>query len=455
MLTESQPSYPEFPRFDDQMITKLADSIASSQSLNIQKGDIVVMNCDDWGIQIYNKLKIICESRGAELRLAFNGVTNITEELKNLQLRVNHLEERRKPPMGGEVQNEADLMDSWIQNETDLIAGSPLYENANKMIALRGFPELNLDKVKEIKEPVKAAYERSAQKNREARNGFDNIVILMPTPKEAEIANMPVDEYYDMFIKACTRDYEAVHRAQQKLIERLQKGKTLTITQAHEDAPEGWQNTNLTIDIEQESDTPTWANSVIARNLPGSEVFTAPHSVNGIFTVYGAISICSEVLQGIKLTIKDNQIDIDKIDILLSEQDKDRYDDILKKVKEEFKLDPGASKIGELGIGTNPVLQGILVNAVLAEKKIGIHLGIGNSYHFVKYYPNQGEVDLDNGVRSKEHFDLASGTFMGMTIQIDEQVLMKDGVFLDENGSPDPELAVLSVSSADVDIPLP
>lgn len=444
MLTESQPSYPEFPRFDDQMITKMADSIASSQSLNIQNGDIVVMNCDDWGIQIYNKLKIICESKGAELRLAFNGVSNITEELKNLQLRVNNLKTEEKKQT---------IDEEWIQNETDLIAGYPLYENANKMIALRGFPELNLDEVEGIEEPVKATYKRSAQKNREARNGFDNIVILMPTPKEAEIANMSVDEYYDMFIKACTRDYEAVHQAQQKLIKRLQKGKTLTITQTIEDAPEGWQNTNLTIDIEQKSDTSRWANSVIARNLPGSEVFTAPHNVEGIFTVYGAISLCSEILKGIKLTIKDNKIDIANIDILLSEQDKERYDDILKKVKEEFQIDQGASQIGELGIGTNPELQGRLVNAVLAEKKLGIHLGIGNSYHFVKYYPNQGEVDLDNGVRSTEHFDLASGTFMGMTIQIDGQVLMKDGVFLDENGNPDPELAVLSVGSADTDIP--
>lgn len=426
-------------RIPEDYTSRMAEELAGPQSLNLVKGDVLLINCDEWGISLYQKLAKICEDRGVELRLAYNGTQNIPEELVNLQNRI--------------AEGAFDEGSSELAAEVENIAGVHLNEGANKVIALRGFPPLDL-KANGISDHVNELYENAAQKNRELRGPKDWIVVLIPTPEEARIIGLSYEEYLEMFFKAIDRDYETVYTEQSRAIEKLRKGKKLEITQHNPDAPEGWQDTYLEIDIEDHfrDGIVNWANSTIRRNMPGSEIFTAPNNVNGVFTVFGPISFAREVLKGMKWVIKDNEIDLDQLEILIEggDQDSAEYARILKEVKAELTKDEGARFIGELGIGTNPVIQGSQINAVLAEKKLGFHLAAGDSYEIYneKPYADGVWVHVDNGIRSAHHYDLPSANYEGLTIKLDGEQFMVNGVFVNPDGTPDPQLAYISASTA-------
>jgi aminopeptidase len=150
------------------------------------------------------------------------------------------------------------------------------------------------------------------------------------------------------------------------------------------------------------------------------------------------------LLRGIKFDIADNQVDLDSLDILVKEgEDKEA---ILKKVIEILSLDPGASKIGELGIGTNNLIVGPQINAVLREKKLGIHLALGYSYseYNEKPYPDGSNINIDNGNISENHIDIATTHNRGLLLKLDGKVLMADGVFYGEDEKPDTRLAIIS-----------
>lgn len=421
-------------RIPEDYIVHMARELAGPQSLNLVEGDVLLVNCDEWGLPLYQKLTQTCADRGVQLRLAYNGTQNIPEELKNLQNRINE---------GAFGEDSLEL----VVQEVESIAGIHLNDGANKVIALRGFPTLDL-KDSEISEYLSKLYENAAQRNRDLRGPKDWIVILIPTPEEAKIIGLSYEEYLEMFFQAIDRDYERVYTEQSRAIERLKKGKKLEIIQHNPDAPEGWQDTSLEIDVENLSadGRVNWANSTIRRNMPGSEIFTAPNNVNGVFTVFGPIAFAGEVLEGMKWVITNNGIDLDKLEILIDGEDPEEYAKILGKVREELSKDEGARFIGELGIGTNPVIQGPQINAVLAEKALGVHLAAGDSYYIYndKPYADGVMVHVDNGTRSSCHFDLSTASYRGLTIKLDGELVMVNGVFVTPDGDPDPDLAYIS-----------
>jgi len=416
-------------------IARMAEELAGPESLNLVGGDVLLINCDEWGIPLYQKLDKICTDRGVELRLAYNGTQNIPEELVNLQNRI--------------AEGAFDEGSSELAAEVENIAGVHLNDGANKVVALRGFPPLDL-KANGIDDHLSELYEEAAQKNRELRGPKDWIVVLIPTPEEARIIGLSYEDYLEMFFMAIDRDYEKVYTEQSRLIEKLRVGKKLEITQHNPEASKGWQDTSLEIDIENLSQDGrvNWANSTIRRNMPGSEIFTAPNNVNGTFTVFGPIAFAGEVLRGMKWVINENEIDLDQLEILIDEEDPVEYTRTLEKVKAELTKDEGARFIGELGIGTNPVIRGPQINEVLAEKKLGFHLAAGDSYRIYneKPYADGKWVRVDNGNESDLHFDLSSASYTGLTMKLDGELFMVDGVFVKPDGDPDPQLAYISAN---------
>ncbi|MCA9380081.1 aminopeptidase [Candidatus Dojkabacteria bacterium] len=420
------------------LIQQMAEALAGDQSLNLQRGDILVVNCDEHGYKLFDSLQTICEEKEVVIRLADNGIHRVTQELQQVRdILANY--------RNGNWINDDELKD-FIQQRTDYIAGVDLYQGANKMIALRGFPGKVDYKEANIPKEIEDAYELSASKNRKVREGKDNVVIMMPTPKEAEELGMDYDEYVKKFMEAGgNHDWVEYYKAQQLLIERLNQGEEIEIYQFDEEAPEGWQEMNLKVKLKKKKEgKDTWANSTIRRNYPGGEVFTGPEIVNGRFCVHGLMDFDGILLRGIKFDIADNQVDLDSLDILVKEgEDKEA---ILKKVIEILSLDPGASKIGELGIGTNNLIVGPQINAVLREKKLGIHLALGYSYseYNEKPYPDGSNINIDNGNISENHIDIATTHNRGLLLKLDGKVLMADGVFYGEDEKPDTRLAIIS-----------
>ncbi|MBV8382882.1 MAG: aminopeptidase, partial [Planctomycetaceae bacterium] len=80
-------------------------------------------------------------------------------------------------------------------------------------------------------------------------------------------------------------------------------------------------------------------------------------------------------------------------------------------------LDPGARRLGELGLGLNPGIDRF-TGSILYDEKIGgtVHLALGQSY------PETGGVNL-----SALHWDLIVDTRSGGQITADGRVVMEDG----------------------------
>ena len=80
-------------------------------------------------------------------------------------------------------------------------------------------------------------------------------------------------------------------------------------------------------------------------------------------------------------------------------------------------LDPGARRLGELGLGLNPGIDRF-TGSILYDEKIGgtVHLALGQSY------PETGGVNP-----SALHWDLIVDTRSGGRITADGRVVMEDG----------------------------
>lgn len=233
---------------------------------------------------------------------------------------------------------------------------------------------------------------------------------VIPTPEDAAAVNMPYKDYVKLYLEACDQPWEEIGKAHEHLIEKFDKARTLTIR--NEDG------TNLTMSI----DGMTFANSLVLKNIPWSEIFSAPvrESVNGTIVSKGVFKYKDNpvVMKDITLEIKDGEI----ISWYAVEWN-DTLQEILRK--------PWANYFGEIGIGTNPHLQQQFLDGLLVEKVGGsFHMALGDAYKYKNY--NGKPVHLDNGNRSDVHWDLTTMLRNQKSEMIlDGEVIQKDGKWLD------------------------
>lgn len=244
----------------------------------------------------------------------------------------------------------------------------------------------------------------------QAPNQFYTLTTV-PTPQDAALDGIAYDAYVDLFFRMCDVDWDAVYQAHRVLIAKLDAGKELRFTN------------NDGTDVRMDIDGFTFANSCVAKNVPGSEVFSAPRrdSVNGIIVAKGRFSPGdnNEIIKDITMEFKDGY---------LVRAVAEKNDALLQRV---IDTDEGARYVGEIGIGTNPVLQQHVVNGLLVEKIGGsFHVALGAAYEYTDYL---GEpVKLDNGNRSVVHWDITTMLVgkQGKMI-LDGVPIMTDGKFLD------------------------
>lgn len=252
------------------------------------------------------------------------------------------------------------------------------------------------------------AAEARAQKR--TRNLFFTSTRL-PTPAGAMIDGMGYQEYVDLFFRMVAVDWNKVNEAHLILIHKLNAGKTLRITNN--------DGTDLTMDIDGFS----FANSLVAKNVPGSEVFSAPRrdGTNGIIVAKGkfAEKVTSKIIENITLEIKDGRI--------VSYH----ADSGMEYLIQAIETDEGSHYLGEIGIGTNPALKRHIINSLMVEKIGGsFHVAVGAAYEFKDYLGTP--VHLDNGNRSKIHWDITTMLYgkEGRMI-VDDEIIMEAGLFVD------------------------
>lgn len=186
----------------------------------------------------------------------------------------------------------------------------------------------------------------------------------LPTPNDARKEGMTYEDYTKLYFEMCDQPWEHIQQAQEILGEKFSQAKILTISNS--------DGTNIEFDLVDEHGEPfTFVNSVIAKNVPGSETFSSVRrdSANGTIVAKGnflARHDPSKIIKNLTLEFKNGKI------ISFSADEGEEY------FQEFLDRDPNNYYIGEIGFGTNPHLRKHLMNALLVEKINGsFHVALG------------------------------------------------------------------------------
>lgn len=203
-------------------------------------------------------------------------------------------------------------------------------------------------------------------------------------------------------------DFHAVDRLSQKLLERARQTQRIHVTSPGgtdliaEFAPHlKWIKTSGLITPEK------WG------NLPGGEIFTAPHAVNGVFVVDGVVGdyLCEKygdlAASPIRIEITDNRIT--KLDC--------SHASLLEEFGAYTLTDENSNRVGEFAIGTNLALTHVIGNILQDEKLPGVHIAFGHPY---------AEHTGQNWI-STTHIDCVARQ---CSIRMDGELIMNEGVFL-------------------------
>jgi len=227
---------------------------------------------------------------------------------------------------------------------------------------------------------------------------------LWPTPALAAQAGMSEEDYAAFVQRALfldqpdpARSWGELRAFQAELIDRLAQADQLRLEA---------DGTALTLSVKGR----TWVNSDGKRNMPSGEVFTGPleTSANGTvrFTVRSAPSGVD--VDGVELTFKDGAV------VKARAATGDDY------LQAALKTDDGATRLGEIGIGTNFGIDRP-TGTILFDEKIGgtVHLALGRSY------PETGGRN-----KSALHWDLICDLRQGGTLAADGELIQANGRFV-------------------------
>jgi len=223
-----------------------------------------------------------------------------------------------------------------------------------------------------------------------------------PTNALAMEADMSLAEYTDWFYRACNIDYNALEKKYKKLQKIIDKGKEVRIVGKNTDLKMSIRNM---IALDKQGDC----------NIPDGEVFTAPEK----YSVEGHIEFSYPAIRG------GNEVDGIYVEFKKGKVVKATATKNEKFLKTMLKTDPGASYLGELGIGINYNITKYTKN-LLFDEKIGgtIHLAFGMAY------PECCVKNKKQQNKSALHWDIVKDMRQGGKLYVDGKLIQKNGKFL-------------------------
>ncbi len=245
---------------------------------------------------------------------------------------------------------------------------------------------------------------RTAQPLREQMMKKKWCITLFPTPAYAQEADMSLREF-ENFVYAATladqdrpeRLWAEQERRQARLIRRLAGARKVRIV---------GPDTDLTLSVQGRR----FVNSAGRHNMPCGEIFTGPveNSAEGHIRYDFPVCDVGREIEGIRLVFRRGRV------VEASAEKNERY------LLTMLDLDPGARRLGELGIGLNYGIQRFIKN-ILFDEKIGgtVHLALGRSY------PETGGVN-----RSALHWDMIKDLRRDGALYVDGKLMQKNGRWL-------------------------
>jgi aminopeptidase len=239
---------------------------------------------------------------------------------------------------------------------------------------------------------------------RSADGDFRWCYTLFPTSAYASEAEMSLADYEDFYYGACLAaapDPLSAWRHASEETERLAEW-----IQGHEEVRVTAPGTDITLGIGGRTFIPCDGRN----NMPDGEFFTGPveDSVEGEVSFHLPAVIGGREVSGVRLRFEAG---------LVVDASAARGEEYLLKLLD---TDPGARRLGELGIGTNyGIDRG--TREVLLDEKIGgtVHMAVGTSY------PESGGVN-----ESAVHTDLVCDLRLGGKLEVDGVVMQEDGRFV-------------------------
>jgi aminopeptidase len=227
---------------------------------------------------------------------------------------------------------------------------------------------------------------------------------LYPTAAYAQDAEMSLADFEDFVYAANFLDrkdpvaeWNALEKRHRRLIARLRNADEIRIV---------GPDTDLRMSVKKR----TFVSSVATHNVPSGEIFTGPVEDSAEGHIAYDFPVCDggREVDGIRLVFRRGKV---------VEASAKKNEDYLLKMLD---MDPGARRLGELGIGTNFGIQRFIKN-ILFDEKIGgtVHLALGESY-------------AETGGRNKSalHWDMIKDLRKDGALYVDGKLLQRNGRFV-------------------------
>ena len=283
-----------------------------------------------------------------------------------------------------------------------------LYENADSVLRLGG--GRNTTAGADVPAEKRQAKRRARTGIREARMDTDWVSTVHPTRSLAQQAGMSYEAYREFVYDAVLRDWRALADEMATMKGILDEGSEVRLVT---------ERTDLTMSIECRTAVNSAASVAYdSHNLPSGEVFTAPHATEGEVFFDVPMTIDSRRVRNVSLTFENGEV----VDFA-AEQNEDAIAEVLD-------TDEGAKRLGELGIGMN---RGIdrFTDSILFDEKMGetVHLALGRAYG--SNFPEGSEDEAND---SAVHVDMISDVSEDSRLEVDGEVVQRDGTFRWEDG---------------------
>jgi aminopeptidase len=239
---------------------------------------------------------------------------------------------------------------------------------------------------------------------RSAEGDFRWCYTLYPTSAYASEAEMSLADYEDFYYGAClAADHDPLGAWQRASEETKRLAGWI---EGHEEVRVTAPGTDITLGIAGRKFIPCDGR----HNMPDGEFFTGPveDAVDGEVSFHLPAVIGGREVSGVRLRFEAG---------VVVDATAERGEEYLLKLLD---TDPGARRLGELGIGTNyGIDRG--TREVLLDEKIGgtVHMAVGTSY------PESGGEN-----ESAVHTDLVCDLRLGGRLEVDGVVMQEDGKFV-------------------------
>ncbi len=283
-----------------------------------------------------------------------------------------------------------------------------LYKNIDGLISIMADENTralsNADPKKMVRNAKASSELQEIFMNRSAKGELKWCGLPYPTSAMAQEASMSLSEYENFVYSSCLVDkrdpvaeWKKISKVQEKMIKYLDKVSKLEFY---------GEDTDLKMSVKGRK----WINCDGKFNMPDGEVFTGPveNSVEGkIRFTFPSIHMGNEV--------EDITMEFKKGKIVKAHAEKGN-----KLLQNIIKIDEGASRLGEVAIGTNHGIKKF-TKSILFDEKLGgtIHMAIGMAYP---------ETKAKN--KSAIHWDMIKDMKRNAEIIADGEVIYKNGKWL-------------------------